>query len=67
VQSAPLTLVAIIATVLGAHSRFATGQTVDAVVVQAVFLGLSAIAVPHILLHAIAKRLDVDPFALEAK
>jgi Brp/Blh family beta-carotene 15,15'-monooxygenase len=42
---------------------FADGRDLTPVVVQAVFLGLSAVAVPHILLHALADRLGADPFA----
>ena len=66
-HSAPLTVVVVVATILGARWRLSGGHTAEVVVVQAVFLSLSAIAIPHILLHAIAQRLDVDPFALEAK
>ncbi len=42
---------------------FAASRELTPVVVQAVFLGLSAVAVPHILLHAVAARLGADPFA----
>jgi len=45
---------------------FAADRHLTPVVVQAVFLGLSALAVPHILLHAAARWLGADPFAVEA-
>ncbi len=61
-ESAPLTVVVVIATAVAAWWQLAGGQSAELVVVQAVFLGLSAVAVPHILLHAIAQRLHVDPF-----
>lgn len=61
--SAPLTAVVVLATALAAWRQFAGGRPAELVVVQAVFLALSAVAVPHIILHAIARRLHVDPFA----
>jgi Brp/Blh family beta-carotene 15,15'-monooxygenase len=41
---------------------FASGRELTPVVVQAVFLGLSAVAVPHILLQAVMKAKRVNPF-----
>jgi len=61
-MSAPLSILLIVATVLAACWRFANGHSLEAVVLQAGFLTLSAVAVPHILLHKIAARLRVDPF-----
>ena len=62
VAAAPLALVAAGLAAAGAWSASA-GREVGPVVVQAVFLGLSAVAVPHILLHAVAARSGADPFA----
>jgi Brp/Blh family beta-carotene 15,15'-monooxygenase len=64
--SAPLSILLIVVIALAACWRFADGRPLESVVVQGVFLGLSAVAVPHILLHWIADRLIVDPFAVEA-
>lgn len=41
---------------------FAGDRDLTPVVVQAVFLGLSAVAVPHILLHVVSERVGADPF-----
>ncbi len=41
---------------------FACGRELTPVLVQAVFLGLSAVAVPHILLQAVMKAKRVNPF-----
>ncbi len=62
--AAPRAGLAVAATAVAAW-WFAAGRDVTPVVVQAVFLGLSAVAVPHILLHAAARRLGADPFAGE--
>ncbi len=59
--AAPLSLAAALLTAIGA---FALGGRLGSPgVVQAVFLGLSAVAVPHILLHTVAGRRAADPFA----
>ena len=60
--AAPRAGVSVVATAIAAW-WFAAGREVTPVVVQAVFLGLSAVAVPHILLHAFAEYLGADPFA----
>ena len=65
-MSAPLSALLIVAIGLAGWWRLAGGLPLESVVVQGVFLGLSAVAIPHILLHAIADRLGVDPFAAEA-
>ena len=65
-ESAPLSLLLIGVISFAAYWRVSNGHPFEAVVIQGVFLGLSAVAVPHILLHAIADRLIVDPFAAEA-
>jgi Brp/Blh family beta-carotene 15,15'-monooxygenase len=64
VAAAPLALVAAGLAVAGAWYS-GGGREVGPVVVQAVFLGLSAVAVPHILLHAVAARSGADPFSAE--
>lgn len=63
--SAPLTVMTVAATSLTA-GFYSSGRAVEGVVVQAVFLGLSAVAIPHIVLHAIAGKLGVHPFAAGA-
>jgi beta-carotene 15,15'-dioxygenase len=45
--------------------RFAEGRIMEPVLVQAVFLGLSAVAIPHILLQEVARRYGASPFAKE--
>ena len=62
VAAAPLALLAAGLAAGGAWASSA-GREVGPVVVQAVFLGLSAVAVPHILLHAVAARSGADPFS----
>ena len=62
--AAPLALVAAGLAAAGAWYSSA-GREVGPVVVQAVFLGLSAVAVPHILLHAVAARSGADAFSAE--
>ncbi len=64
--AAPRAGLAVVGTGLAAW-WFAAGRELTPVVVQAVFLGLSAVAVPHILLHAAARRLGADPFAVEVE
>jgi len=64
--AAPMAGLAVVATAVAAW-WFANGRGLQPVVVQAVFLGLSAVAVPHILLHAVARRSGADPFAAEAR
>jgi Brp/Blh family beta-carotene 15,15'-monooxygenase len=41
---------------------FAAPSDLTPALVQAIFLGLSAVAVPHILLHAYAEQFQADPF-----
>jgi Brp/Blh family beta-carotene 15,15'-monooxygenase len=62
--AAPRAALAVMATA-GAAWWFAAERALTSVVAQAVFLGLSAVAVPHILLHAAANRLRANPFARE--
>ena len=58
--AAPLSLIA--AGLATAAAWYASnGREVTPVVVQAVFLGLSAVAVPHIVLHAVADWAGADP------
>jgi Brp/Blh family beta-carotene 15,15'-monooxygenase len=64
--SAPLSILLCAVITLAASWRFTYGYSLESVVVQGVFLGLSAVAVPHILLHAIADRFVVDPLRTEA-
>lgn len=59
--AAPLSLAAALLTAVGAFAL--GGRAGSPGVVQAVFLGLSAVAVPHILLHTVAGRRAADPFA----
>lgn len=61
VLAAPRAGVAVIVTA-GAAWWFADGRDLQPVAVQAVFMGLSAVAVPHILLWIAADRLGADPF-----
>jgi len=63
--AAPMAAVAVTASCAAAW-YFASGRGLHTVVVQAVFLGLSAVAVPHILLHAVARRMGSDPFSHES-
>ncbi len=60
--AAPRAMGAVVVTAVAAW-WFASGRDLTPVVVQAVFLGLSAVAVPHILLHLMADWLQVNPFA----
>jgi Brp/Blh family beta-carotene 15,15'-monooxygenase len=62
--AAPMAGSAVAGTAAGAW-WFASGRELTPVLVQAVFLGLSAVAVPHILLQAVMKRLRVNPFGRE--
>jgi len=59
--AAPMAGLAVAATALTAW-WFAGDRELQPVLVQAVFLGLSAVAVPHILLHAAARQMGADPF-----
>ena len=63
--AAPMAASAVVATGITAW-WFADGREFQPVLVQAVFLGLSAVAVPHILLHAAARWTGADPFPLES-
>jgi Brp/Blh family beta-carotene 15,15'-monooxygenase len=58
----PMAALAAIATVAMAW-WFAAERDPTSVVVRGVFLGLSALAVPHILLHEAADRLGAEPFS----
>jgi len=60
--AAPLASLAVVFVAAGGW-WFSAGRELTPVVVQAVFMGLSAVAVPHILLHAVAERIGADPFA----
>lgn len=59
--AAPRAILAVVAAGAAAW-WFAAGHDLSPVVVQAVFIGLSAVAVPHIVLHAIAEGIGADPF-----
>ena len=61
VLAAPSALAAALMATGGAWA-FAAGKELTPAVVQAVFLGLSAVAVPHIILHKLAARAGVDAF-----
>jgi len=65
--AAPLSVLVVAAAAACAWGRIAAGAEADEAVVQAVFLGLSAVAVPHIFLHAIADGLGVGAAALRAQ
>ncbi len=58
--AAPMAFLAVVATVALAWT-FAGNRERKAVVVQAVFLGLSAVAVPHILLHVVVRFRNLNP------
>ncbi len=62
IVAAPISGISVLATVATAWC-FAGQRDYQPVIVQAVFLGLSAVAVPHILLHALARRFGADPFS----
>jgi len=62
VAAAPMAGLAVAATSLAAW-WFAGDREVQPVMIQAVFIGLSAVAVPHILLHAVARTMGADPFS----
>ena len=61
VLAAPMTGLAVVATAAAAW-WFADGRELQPVVVQAVFMGLSAVAIPHILLHAVARLRGASAF-----
>lgn len=63
VLAAPMAGLAVVATAAAAW-WFADGRELQPVVVQAVFLGLSAVAIPHILLHAVARFRRANPFCI---
>ncbi len=60
----PLSAVAVLLAVIGWGVASAAGPLAPGIV-QTVFVGLSVVAVPHMLLHLIAARRDVNPFAAE--
>jgi len=62
VAAAPMAGLAVVATSITAW-WFAGDRELQPVMVQAVFIGLSAVAVPHILLHAAARTMGADPFS----
>ncbi len=62
--AAPMAALAVGATAVFA-AVFAGGRELEPVLVQAVFLGLSAVAVPHILLQDVVRRRGVNPFQPE--
>jgi len=59
--AAPMSLGAVMLTLAGAW-LWHDGTAAEPAVVRAVFLGLSAVAVPHILLHWLADSQQVGPF-----
>ena len=63
--AAPLS---ILATLLGSAGWFAFADDgpSEPGVIQAVFIGLSVVAVPHMLLHLVVERKRINPFAGEA-
>lgn len=61
IAAAPMALLATVITALVAWV-FSGERTLEPVLVQAVFLGLSAVAVPHILLHVAVRLRGVNPF-----
>jgi Brp/Blh family beta-carotene 15,15'-monooxygenase len=63
VLAAPMAGLAVVATAAAAW-WFSDGRELQPVVVQAVFLGLSAVAIPHILLHAVARFRRANPFCI---
>lgn len=64
VAAAPLSAAAVLLAVIGWGVASAGGPLTPGIV-QAVFVGLSVVAVPHMLLHMIAARRNVNPFAAE--
>ena len=63
--AAPMAALAVAATAVFA-AVLAGDRELEPVVVQAVFLGLSAVAVPHILLQAVVRQRGVNPFQPES-
>ena len=63
--AAPMALLTVAAITLLAL-LFAGARAINPVIVQAVFLGLSTVAVPHILLQEVVRQLDINPFEPEA-
>ena len=66
VAAAPLSILSALMAAFGAWFVF-DDRPIGPVVVQTVFLGLSAVAVPHILLHALASRLGLNPFTVDTR
>lgn len=64
VAAAPLSTAAVLLAVIGWGVASAGGPLTPGIV-QAVFVGLSVVAVPHMLLHVLAARRNVNPFAAE--
>lgn len=63
--AAPMAAIAVLATAFVA-AVFAGDREREPVLVQAVFLGLSAVAVPHILLQEVVRRRGLNPFQPES-
>jgi len=63
--AAPMSAMAVLATAFVA-AVFAGDRELEPVLVQAVFLGLSAVAVPHILLQEVVRLRGVNPFQPES-
>jgi hypothetical protein len=61
-EAAPLGVVTVVGIALAAISGLLAGRLPEPVVVQAVFLGLSMVAIPHIALHALADRMGARAF-----
>lgn len=65
VRAAPMAALAVAITVVLAMF-FVGDRDQDSIMIQATFLGLSAVAVPHILLQEVVRRNDVRPFESES-
>lgn len=61
-EAAPLTLLAVVMIAVG-WWVWASNQSLDRGLVQSAFIGLSVVAIPHILLHWAATRCNVNPFS----
>lgn len=66
VAAAPLSILSALMAAFGAWFVF-EDRPIGPVVVQTIFLGLSAVAVPHILLHALASRLGRNPLCADTR
>jgi Brp/Blh family beta-carotene 15,15'-monooxygenase len=64
-HAAPLTAIFLILAALAALWQLAGRRLPEPTLVRTVFIGLSMVAMPHIVLHAIIGKLGVEPFARE--